>query len=136
MKISTFILCNSIENTQSTQGASVPCLVGPQVILRPDYIPTNFSFGFSIGITGMNLKQDNTFSFLVKSPEGEPIMNSNISRVPANPVDDPVPEEYSGILVTTDVRNMVVDKEGVYSLEFYVNDNLIGKQDIPIFKRR
>lgn len=135
MKICSFILCNGIETVMNSQGGTMSALMGPQVLLQPEFIPTNFSFGFSVGFIGIDLTQENQIKFRIMSPNNEMVMESRNSLIPINATEDSIPKEYRGFNMTTDVRNMVIKMEGIYTLEFFVNDELAGTQEVPIYKK-
>ena len=46
-----------------------------------------------------------------------------------------MPAEYQGFLMNMDIRNLVLRENGEYLFCIYVNDELVGTQEVPIFQR-
>jgi hypothetical protein len=136
-KLTEFILCDSISAVPASEGGVLQQLTSPQVALRPQFVPGNFSFGVVVGIQGMNLHITNRICFTIADPQGNVILESAISEVPPISEDEPetMPEEYQGVVMNMDIRNLVICENGVYLLSIYANDELVGKQSIPIFQR-
>lgn len=129
-----FMLCDSVGYFTSQPNVEIPQLTGPQVALRPMFIPGNFSFGISAGISGVDLQKTNTFRFTIKSPEGVILQESGESIIPLIPGQDIMPTEYQGFVLTLDIRNLVIEKSGIYTFDVFVNGEQVGSRPIPIFK--
>lgn len=134
-KISSFMICDTIVNLITPQGISVPQLISPQPILRPPFIPGSFSFGISIGVLDIDYKISNVVKTIIYSPEGVEIHNSGNIDLGKIPKDEFLPEKYQGFVLSTDIRNLIIHEEGIYTIEIFVNDTSVGKKEIPVFKR-
>lgn len=132
-KLTMFTLCDSVNNIPGPQGM-VTHLVSPQVVLRPLFIPGNFSFGIAVGVRGLDLKEPIKLNFSIISPDGEVIQNSGDTELPAMPREDTLPPEHQGIMLNLDIRNMVVKSDGVYKFFLNVNGESLEGQEIPIFR--
>lgn len=134
-KFTSFVVCESINNMPVANMNVVPTLVAPQVALRPQYVPGNFSFGVAVGINDIDLQAVNKVRFAIKSPEGIILQDSGVSELPVAPQDSALPPQYQGFMMCIDIRNLAVPCEGEYTFSFYLNDECVGDQIIPIFKR-
>jgi len=132
-KIATFMLCDAI-NHISTEKGPVPQLIAPQFILTPMFIPSNFSFGVSIGISGLDLRQVNTVKFAIKTPQKTIVKESEAFSIPASTENNILPQEQHGITLNIDVRNLKVEEEGIYSIIIFINGEAIGEKEIPIYR--
>lgn len=131
------MLCDSISAIPVPEGGVLQQLVSPQIALRPQFIPGNFSFGVAVGVQGVNLHITNRIRFTISDSQGNVIQDSGISEFPPLPENTPetMPAEYQGFLMNMDIRNLVIHKDGEYLFSLYVNDELVGTQSIPIFQR-
>lgn len=136
-RITTFMLCDSICTSPVPSGGVLHQLVSPQMVLRPEFVPGNFSFGIAVGVQGVDLRIANQVRFTISSPSGELVQDSGVSEFPPVPTQIPesMPKEYQGFLMNTDIRNLPVRENGEYIFAVYINDELIGEQSIPIFQR-
>lgn len=136
-KLTAFMLCDSINAIPVPTGGVLQQLVSPQVALRPQFIPGNFSFGIAVGVQGVNLHVTNRIRFTISDPHGEIIQDSGVSEFPPVPEDvqEILPAEYQGFMMNMDIRNLVLRENGEYLFCIYVNDELVGTQKVPIFQR-
>lgn len=132
--IYSFTLCDSINN-QSNQTGSTLLLANPQIALRPQFIPGNFSFGISFGISDIDISIANHIIFTISNPSGKTVFDSGDNELLPAPSDDNLPNEYKGFMICFDIRNLPIEQEGVYKLQVCINGTPIGEKDIPIFKK-
>jgi len=134
-KLTMFVVCDSVGSFTPQPNVSIPQLTGPQVVLRPVFIPGTFSFGIAAGVLGVDLKHNNEVQFTIKAPNGSIIQDSGKSSIPilAAIEEDVLPDEYQGFMLTLDVRNLIIEEEGVYTFTLMINDEIIGSHEIPIF---
>ena len=132
LEISMFMLCDSI--IINPQG---PQLISPQAILRPSFIPGNFSFGLSAAITGIKTSIPHSFYFHIKNPKGKIIHQSPVQNIPvdANIASDDIPEKYQGIVMAIDVRNLPLEEEGEYQFSIIVDNSDTASHSFPIYKK-
>ena len=127
----SFMVSDSAQNISGVQH-----IVAPTVALRPQFIPGTFSFAVSFGVSGINLNENNTMKIQIKKPSGAVIQELPDSPLPVIKEIDTLPAEYQGFIGGLEFRNVVIDEEGCYEFEVYVNGELIGRRPIPIFKRK
>lgn len=128
-----FMICDAVNSATPNPNINIPQLSGPQVVLRPKFIPGNFSFGIAAGVIGVDLSTNNDVRFTISSPDGTIIQDSGSASFPALANEDTLPSEYQGFMLTLDVRNLVIEKEGIYKFRLWINGEEIGAHDIPIF---
>ena len=128
-----FLLCDSIEHKQMPCG-EIQKLVSPQVVLRPMFIPGNFSFGVSIGVRGLKISEAIKLKFAVLAPDGNVVQESPETLIETDGVKDTLPEEHQGLMINIDIRNLVIQEEGVYKFVLTVNGEQLEPQDVPIYK--
>lgn len=134
-QLTSFVICESINNMPAANMNVVPTLVAPQVTLRPQYIPGSFSFGVAVGINGIDLQTVNNVRFTIKSPESVILQDSGVSELPVAPQDTALPSKYQGFMMCIDIRNLAIPCEGEYVFSFFLNDECVGNHIIPIYKR-
>jgi hypothetical protein len=128
-----FMVCDSVGNTTLQPNVNVPQLTAPQAVLRPQFIPGNFSFGIAVGVIGVDLNKNNEIQFTIKAPDGKTVQDSGKNIFPALNEEDVLPEEYRGLMLTLDIRNLVIEIDGIYTFSLWINDELIGERNIPIY---
>ena len=134
--ISMFLVCDSINSVSTQPNLNIPQLTGPQCVLRPQFIPSTFSFGLAVGVIGVDSNKQNVIRFTISNPEGTIIQDSNENTFPPVGFDDTMPKEYQGFMMSLDIRNLLIEKEGIYTFTLYVNTFEIGRKEIPIFRGR
>lgn len=135
--ISSFMISESSQNIPAPNGHGniIQQIIGPTIVLRPQYIPGNFSFSVFIGVCDLNLKERNTMQLILKTPQGELLEDLGTNDLPVFDKEDCLPQKYSGFVVGLDLRNINVAQEGCYKLEVFINGSQIGAKDIPIYRR-
>lgn len=133
-KLFSFTICDSLSNMPAAAG-SVPMLIAPQIALRPQFIPGNYSFGVAIGISGVNLKEPNKMKFIIKSPDGTTVYDSGENELPVVTKSDSLPAENQGFIMCIDVRNLVFLSEGEYTFSLFLNGENIADKSVPVYKK-
>ena len=133
--IVSFVVCDAINNVFPNGEKSVPALVAPQIALRPQFIPSSFSFGAAVGVAGIDLKIENKIRMTISDPEANIIYTLGENGLPRISVEDTMPQAFQGFMLAIDIRNLPIQSEGEYEFSLYLNDECIGVQKIPVFKR-
>ena len=134
-KLVSFMMFATTHNIQNANGGLVQQLSGPTVVLRPKYIPSEFSFAIAIGINGVDLHNDNTTQIIFRSPSNAIILDTGKAKILASDTDSNLPPEFQGFVMTMPLQNITFDTEGVYSLEVFMNDELLDTRAIPVFRQ-
>lgn len=133
-KLVSFTLCDSINSVPASRGI-VQMLVEPQLVLRPQYIPGNFSFSIALGVADLNLQTKNEIRLVIINPEKKVVYDSLPNILPIIRKDDSIPKEYQGIMMCVDIRNLIVECEGEYIISISLNGECIDEKPVPIFRR-
>ena len=134
VRITSFIMSDGITNIPDQNGQVIQILSRPLQILRPQFIPSAFSFCFAVGISGINLTEENNVIHLaITDPDGKEVTQFNDISVPTDP-DSTLPVDDSGCMICMDVRNVSILMEGKYLLQVKFNNELIGTREIPVYK--
>ena len=110
--IVSYVICDGIQNIPMQGGGVAPHLIAPTLAIRPQSLPTNFSFGLSIGIQDVDINVQNTFQVKIFSPAGTLIHDSLINTISPSPIDNKLPEKYRGIVIAADLRNVYLSEVG------------------------
>lgn len=135
-KISFFMICETINNVLAPTGSTVPQLTNPFCVVRPEYIPGNYTFGIAVGVSGVNISEQNNMGFIIADPNNIVIQETPAFPLPIAPIDDNLPKDQQGFLLSFEARNLPLSVEGVYKITFYINGEAIGTEEIPIFPRK
>lgn len=133
-KLFSFTICDSINNQLTPEG-SVSTLIAPQIALRPQFVPGNFSFGVAIGMSEINLHISNKLNLVIKSPDGIVIHDSAEIELPIVSKEDTLPQKYQGFMICVDIRNLAIPCEGEYVFTLNLNGDHVASQSVPIFKK-
>ena len=104
-KLFSFTICDSINNLPAS-GGTVPMLIAPQIALRPQFVPGNFSFGLAIGMSEIDLHISNKLKLVIQSPDGNVIHDSGETDLPIISKGDTLPQKYQGFMMCVDIRNL------------------------------
>ena len=133
--VKNFIYCLNAERVAAIdgKGESVNAM-GILSALTPEFVPGLFSFSIIFTVLDMDISGNNTIQIIfTKDGEEKPMIDSGIIGIPPLPDNDfgGLPNEYKGINMSMDFRNVVFEGEGVYLTKILVNGKLMG--DNPIF---
>jgi len=135
-KLVYFMISDSLQNVIQPNNVSVPQLICPLLALRPQFIPSNFSFALTIGIQSVDLYTENKLKITFESPTGEILPNIGEFSLPKEQTKDHrLPTQYRGFVMSIDVRNFPFKIEGCYKFKVYFNDQLLSEQDMPVYIR-
>ncbi len=138
-RLMSFMICDAINNipvsNPDSSIKSIPALMAPTIVLRPKYIPGNFSFGIALGISDVNLQEQNRMKIIIKNSNNDIVYDSGEKEIPIADKPDTLKKEYQGFIMCADIRNLSIDIEGEYSFEIYINGDLIETKMVPIYSR-
>ena len=131
-KISTFMLCGSINNYAGRDINAVH-LLSPQVLLCPPCIPGSFSFGVAVGIANIDTTKNHSFFFEISDPDNKVIQKSIKSVLGVHNIKINIPIKYQGFMLCTDIRNLLISKPGEYCFKVYIDDKEIDKRNFAVY---
>lgn len=136
-KIAYFMICDTMNNVPMPGGSVGLNMVNPQLLLTPTYIPGNFSFCVVVGVRDVKPVNLNTDAIKLKfeflTPQGK-LLQQSMADLPMVKMQK-IPDQYQGFLMSFDLRNLPIEEEGAYILKLYIDDEFIGEEEIPIFKK-
>jgi len=135
-RLSAFVISENVQSIPALGGMFAQQVTGPMIALRPQFIPSSLSFGITFGVSGVNPTQANKLQTRILSPDGKVLNDTGVIDLPIDPNDDPeLPLEYRGFIMNMDLRNIAIETSGCYTIELYVNGDLIDTRKIPVYKR-
>ena len=133
-KLVSFIMSAISQNIPNKTGGVVQQLTGPMIVLRPRYVPSEYSFAITLGISNFDLTRENTMRIVLRSPSDDTLIDTGDSILPASPTDEILPKEFQGAVLSMPIQNIELKTEGIYQLEMFFNGESLGIQDIPVFR--
>lgn len=134
-KITSFIMSEGVINAPDQNGNINQLLSRPLMVLRPQFIPSAFSFCFAVGVSGIDLSQnENKIRLSIVDPAGEEIFAFNDVEVPVDHTNTIIPLEHQGCLICIDVRNIKLTMEGAFELHVELNGEVVGICEIPVYR--
>lgn len=123
--INNIVFCDSTQQLPTPDGKSITLLVNPMPELRPPYIPGVFSFSVSFGLSGLKADEKTEAIITFSDPVGKPL---SVCSVPIL-----LPKEALNLTGCVDLRNVLLESEGSYSLTIQI-DNMHSSQQITVKK--
>lgn len=133
-KIVSFMLSAITNNVPNASGGTVQQLTGPMIVLRPRYIPGEYSFAITLGINDLDLSVDNKLQLAITSPSGSTVFEVKDGVLQAVGVDSVLPKAVQGFVMTLPLQNIEFKEEGIYHLSVSLNGDKLGVQDIPVYQ--
>lgn len=118
------MICDAIQALPN--GKIIAIGISGEIIL-PVSTPTAFSFGVVADIRGVDQNKEFTFSIKLVSPDGS-VINEQRGQQPKALVKKPDPY----LIIGGDLRNVIFKTEGVYTLQFFIDDELVGTYEVQI----
>lgn len=134
VKISNFMLGAGLVVADTPGLPQTPMLKEPKVVLRPKYIPTEYTFGAAVGIVGVDGTKEITITFKIDDPNGNELVSLGPNVIPPNPamVEQAPPEFRSGTF-SMQFDNVNFSTMGIYKFRVMLNDEELEPQDIPVY---
>lgn len=123
--ISSFVYCDGIQ-TDFTPNGPVSRIVNPLQVLAPIAVPGNFSFAISCSIAGFDAHKENTVQVQFVSSDGKVLQDTGMVKfqVPSGQIET---GRSGGMQFNLDMRNMILDKVGLYSTKILLDGEKIGE---------
>ena len=132
-KITTFVYCLG---TTNMEGQNAPLnAMGILPLLNPEFIPSTFSFSIIVGLRGIDETCNHTMDIVFRNPNGEALVEAKnivISAEHWREGDKGLPEEYNGVMLGMDLRNVIMKSEGIYYTEVSFDGEKLGDYDIYV----
>lgn len=120
-KVSVFMYSESAQPEPTPQGNKLR-IMNPQHILRPMFIPGQFSFAITFGILDFDVTLSHNIKYTFSSPDGTILVDTGDS-IQLPPIDNAALNELSvdmrGFITSLDFKNVVFATEGEYKSEIF-----------------
>lgn len=138
--LTNFIYCLNAERaiTKNGKGENINA-IGVLSALIPEFVPGTFSFSIIFSVLGVNVSKQNTIQILFyKEGEENVLVDSGLVNLPTMTETDTVglPDEYVGLNMSMDFRNVIFESEGVYNTRIYFNGELLGTNPVYVKGKR
>lgn len=128
--ISSFTYCDSIQTEITPQGAK-PQIVNPLQVLTPIALPSNYSFAVACNIVGFDVYKENSVQIRFVSPSGKVINDTNEIKFQM-PKEQIKHNRPSVMQFNLDMRNVVLEEDGIYATQVFMNGEKIGEYKIAV----
>lgn len=138
-KLMNFLYCDNVERTQIANGGEILNAMGIMSVLIPEFIPGSFSFSIAFSVIGVDVTKENMVQVVFYEKSNNTILvDTGAITIPPTTRDSQVmiPEEYHGLNMSMDFRNVVFEKEGLYSTKIVFNGDVIGENSIFVKSKR
>lgn len=129
--IAKLIFCDNvkIEHNGDAISSSISNVLS---MLQPVNIPSNYSFCVACIFNGVDPSKHNEMQFTLKNPNGDTILDTG--KVPFPTVPDGPQNAAPTIQLNLDLRNIVLDSEGEYVAELFLNSESVETDTILVKK--
>ena len=139
-KLTNFIYCINAERVPNNggNGDSINAM-GVMSALTPEFVPGTFSFSIIFTVLDVNMSENNVIRIIFsKDGEENNLVDSGIIAIPPMPNADDVslPNEYKGLDMSMDFRNVIFETEGLYNTAIFFNGQLLANNLIYVKGKR
>lgn len=131
--LANFIYCLNAERIISPDMQSENInAIGIISTIIPEFVPGTFSFSIIFSILDIDTKEHNNIRITFSQYDSKiPLVDSGIIQLPPLPENHEIkiPNQYSGLNMTMDFRNVIFEKEGLYNTCIYFNGNLLSGEN-------
>lgn len=133
--ISYFMLFDQLSNVQLPDGQVAMQFTNPQPVLRPQFIPGNYSFAYCLAVRGVDFSKENTVCVRIEDPDCNVVYKMGEMKSPIAGDEGNLPPEYKGFGINANMHNFAFEKKGVYHLIITINGEDLDPAEIPVFLR-
>jgi len=133
-----WVICsNSIQSpTNNPQGGSTNqvALINPQAILRPEFIPSLFSFAISLAIMGVDVTETHQFDMKITDPNDQTAIEILDQQTPTDNGDKFTPLDVSEqyVIINMMMMNVPLRMNGLFKVTVQIDREEIGHQEILV----
>ncbi len=139
-RMSNFIYCINAEKVSANNGQFGGVnAIGVLSALTPEFVPGTFSFSIIFSILDIDISGNNTIQVVfLEQGEEKVLVDSGIITIPpiTDAIDIGLPDEYKGVDMSMDLRNVIFETEGLYNTKVYFNGNLLAENPIYVKGKR
>lgn len=138
--LTNFIYCINAERVPGNEGKGENInAIGVLSALTPEFVPGTFSFSIIFSVLDIDISANNTIQIIFsKKGEEKNLVNSGVITIPPLPNEDEIglPNEYKGLNMSMDFRNVIFETEGLYNTEVIFNGQSLGNNPIYVKGKR
>lgn len=134
-KISGFVYCLNAERITAPDGkGEMTNAVGIVSTIMPEYVPGAFSFSIVFSIIDFDVSSNNTIRIIFGDDLDKKMVDSGeiTLNIPVVDTQIDIPDSYKGANLCMDMRNVVFEREGVYTTTVLFNNEEIGRYGIYV----
>lgn len=139
-RLTNFIYCINAERVPSNEGKGESInAIGVLSALTPEFVPGTFSFSIIFSVLDIDISANNTIQIIFsKNGEEKNLVNSGVITIPPLPNGDEIglPNEYKGLNMSMDFRNVIFETEGLYNTSVIFNGQLLADNFIYVKGKR
>lgn len=139
-KLTNFIYCINAERIPAGDGKGESInAMGVLSALTPEFVPGTFSFSIIFSVLDVEVSGNNTIQIIFsKDGEEKGLIDSGIITIPPMPTENEIglPDEYKGLNMSMDFRNVIFEAEGLYDTAVFFNGQLLGHNPIYVKGKR
>ena len=138
--LSNFIYCINAERTDNGEGNDGNInAIGIMSAITPEFVPGTFSFSIIFTVLDVDTTKNNTVQVIFKQDSEEnSLADTGIVTVPPMPDRNitGLPDEYKGMNMSMDLRNVIFESEGLYTTKVIFNGTELGSKSIYVKGKR
>ena len=114
----------------------VQVIVAPVPVLRPDIVPTHYTFAVTIGLDGIDLQKPDPSTIRIEmcDPDGVPVIQS--MQLPIKASEGHAKEADGSAVVSGMLANVYLSKGGQYQIKIEVDGVSMNEWLIEVRPRR
>lgn len=106
-----------------------------EFIILP-FVPTTYSFAIITCITEFDVTQTHIVKMLLSFKDDKSVIYNTGDIIkpaePDNPLRKKIPSQFVGFSLGVDMRNVIFQKEGIYVLSVYFDNEKIGERELYV----
>lgn len=138
--LNNFVYCLGTKTELPKAGDNpITSIIGLVNSLNPDFVPGNFSFSIVFSI--LNLDKDKEYKVeiaFVDEDENE-LLRTESAVLDGNTAEKNiynVPNEYFGYNIAVELRNVILEKDGLYKTIIYIDGEKYGTYPVYVKGKR
>lgn len=139
-KLTNFIYCINAERVPANEGKGERMdAIGVLSAITPEFVPGTFSFSIIFSVLDVDVSVDNTIQIkFSKCGEEKNLVDTGVVTIPSLPNEDEIglPNEYKGLNMSMDFRNVIFETEGLYNTAVLFNNQLLADNIIYVKGKR
>lgn len=131
--IKNFIYCLGTRIQTKNEEPALTVIEGVLNCLTPDFVPGNYSFSVSFSLLGLEKNEEYTVETVFINAEERELVRTDSITLNGNLEEQNkhnIPKEYFGYNLGIEFKNVIIEKEGIYTTRVYINGECQGEYRI------